>query len=302
MTLIEILSTSTPVLVGTCLVLGLLVGSFLNVVIYRVPIMLYREWTAQCREMLELDEAAPVKTVVPDPSAQFSSFNLLKPGSHCPACKHKITALENIPVVSYLALGGKCSECGSPISARYPGVELATGLLSALVGLTYGASLATAVLLLFTWCLIALTLIDYDEQLLPDSITLPLLWAGLLIATLDLGLGVSLRDAVIGVMAGYISLWSFYWSFKLLTGKEGMGYGDFKLLGALGAWLGWQSLLPIIILSSLVGAAFGILNILVLKRDSSAPMPFGPFLAGAGFIMLIWGKQITDLYLQTFLV
>ena len=299
MTLLELLTTSTPVLVGSCLILGLLVGSFLNVVVYRVPIMLYREWTAQCREMLELDDAKPV---VPDPSAEFSTFNLLKPDSHCPACKHKITALENIPIISYMALGGKCSQCKSPISARYPGVELATGIMSALVGLSFGASWLTAALLLFTWCLIVLTLIDYDEQLLPDNLTLPLLWAGLMVNTLDLGLGVSLQDAVIGVMAGYITLWCFFWTFKLLTGKEGMGYGDFKLLAALGAWLGWQSLLPVIILSSLVGAVFGILNILILKRDKTAPMPFGPFLAGAGFIMLIWGRQITDLYMQTFMV
>ncbi len=302
MTFLEILSTSTPALMATCLILGLLVGSFLNVVIYRLPIMLYREWTAQCRSTLGLDEAAPLDTVIPDPAEKFSSFNLLRPGSHCPQCKHQITALENIPVVSYLVLGGKCSECRAPISARYPGVELVTGVMSALVGFTFGASPVTAALLLLTWSLIALTLIDYDEQLLPDSITLPLIWGGLLVATLDLGLGVSLRDAVIGAMTGYFSLWCFYWSFKLLTGKEGMGYGDFKLLAALGAWLGWQSLLPIVILSSLVGAAFGILNILVLKRDSSAPIPFGPFLAGAGFIMLIWGKQITNLYVQTFLV
>ena len=299
MTLIELLSTSTPVLVACCLVLGLLVGSFLNVVAYRVPIMLYREWTAQCQEMLEGGDTRPI---VPDPAAQFTTFNLLKPDSHCPQCKHKITALENIPVISYLVLGGKCSECKTPISARYPGVELVTGIMSALVGISFGAGWLTAALLLFTWGLITLTLIDYDEQLLPDNLTLPLLWGGLLVNTLDLGMGVSLQDAVIGVMAGYSILWCFFWAFKLLTGKEGMGYGDFKLLAALGAWMGWQSLLPIIILSSLVGAAFGILNVVLFKRDKTAPMPFGPFLAGAGFIMLIWGQQITDVYMQTFMV
>ncbi|MEZ5491399.1 MAG: A24 family peptidase [Gammaproteobacteria bacterium] len=300
MTFFELLSTSTPLLVVSCLILGLLVGSFLNVVVYRVPIMLYREWTAQCREMLASDDAEPA--FADRTAAEFSTFNLMKPDSHCPVCKHKITALENIPVLSYLFLRGKCSQCKTGISARYPGVELTTGLMSALIAWSFGANWLTVVLLLFTWYLIVLTLIDYDEQLLPDNITLPLLWAGLLINTVDLGMGVSLRDAVIGAMAGYLSLWCFYWSFKLLTGKEGMGYGDFKLLAALGAWLGWQSLLPIIILSSVVGAAFGILNVLVVKRDKTAPMPFGPFLAGAGFIMLIWGKQLIAFYQQTFLL
>lgn len=298
MNLIELLTASTPLLVFCCLILGLLVGSFLNVVVYRVPIMLLREWTAQCRELLQLDDAQPV---TPDPAAQYPSFNLLKPGSHCPHCKHRITALENIPVVSYLVLGGKCSECKRPISARYPAVELCTGLMSALVGWTFAATWLTVAMLFFTWCLIAMTLIDYDEQLLPDSLTLPLLWGGLFINTIDLGMGVTPRDAVIGAMAGYLTLWCFYWTFKLLTGKEGMGYGDFKLLAALGAWLGWQSLLPIIILSSVVGALFGILHVVLTKRDKSAPMPFGPFLAGAGFIMLIWGPQLTELYQQTFM-
>jgi len=300
MTLYELLASSTPLLVASCLILGLLVGSFLNVVVYRVPIMLLREWTAQCREMLEQDDGT--KPVVEDPAAVHTTFNLLKPDSHCPACNHKITALENIPILSYLVLGGKCSACKSPISMRYPGVELTTGLMTALVGWSFGATTLTLALFLFTWTLIALTLIDYDEQLLPDNITLPLLWAGLLVNTLDLGLGVSLRDAVIGAMAGYVSLWCFYWTFKLATGKEGMGYGDFKLLAALGAWLGWQSLLPVIILSSVVGALFGFANILLLKRDKSAPMPFGPFLASAGFIMLIFGPQIITFYRQTFAI
>jgi len=297
MRLIELLSTSTPLLVFCCLVLGLLVGSFLNVVVYRVPIMLLREWTAQCRELLQLDDA---QAVTPDPAAQYRTFNLLKPDSHCPHCNHKITALENIPVISYLVLRGKCSECKAPISARYPAVELCTGLMSALVGWTFAASWLTLALLLFTWCLIAMTLIDYDEQLLPDNMTLPLLWAGLFVNTIDLGMGVTLRDAVIGAMAGYLTLWCFYWTFKLLTGKEGMGYGDFKLLAALGAWLGWQSLLPVIILSSMVGAVLGLFQVVLMKRDKTAPMPFGPFLAGAGFIMLIWGPQLTALYQQTF--
>jgi leader peptidase (prepilin peptidase)/N-methyltransferase len=233
-------------------------------------------------------------------SAKFKVFNLQKPDSHCPLCNHKIRPWENIPVFSYLFLGGKCSSCKSKISLRYPSVEFVSGVMSGLVAFSFGASLLTLALLLFTWSLIALTLIDFDHQLLPDNITLPLLWLGVLVNTLDLGFGVSLRDSVIGVIAGYLVLWSFYWLFKLATGKEGMGYGDFKLLAALGAWMGWQALLPIVILSSLVGAVFGLGMIVLMGRDKSIPMPFGPFLAGAGFIMLIWGPQINTLYMSTF--
>ena len=296
MALINLLASNQAVLIAFSVVLGLLVGSFLNVVIYRLPLMLQRDWKAQCYEFLELKapEAKDVST-----AAGFDKFNLIKPDSHCPHCHTAVKAWQNIPLVSYALLGGKCASCRTPISLRYPGVELASGILSGLVAVSFGAGWLTLSALLFTWSLIALTLIDYDHQLLPDNITIPLLWLGLLLAAANYGL-VPLQDAVIGAIAGYLVLWAFYWSFKLLTGKEGMGYGDFKLLAALGAWLGWQSLLPIIILSSLVGAVFGILMIALFKRDRSAPMPFGPYLAGAGFIMLIWGPELTTLYLNGF--
>ncbi|MFN3162155.1 MAG: prepilin peptidase [Pseudohongiellaceae bacterium] len=298
MTIVDLLQESPLFLIATCTVLGLLVGSFLNVVVYRLPIMLQREWKQQCCEYLELDNTEPDSNAG---SKKFTTFNLHKPDSHCPNCNHKIRPWENIPVVSYLALGGKCSSCKTPISLRYPGVEAVTGLLSGLVAFTFGPTWLTLTLLLLTWSLVALTLIDYDTQLLPDDITLPLMWLGLLVNTVDLGFGVSAADAVIGAIAGYLSLWIFYWVFKLATGKEGMGYGDFKLLAALGAWMGWQSLLPIVILSSLVGAVYGIAMIIIAGRDRSQPMPFGPYLAGAGFIMLIWGPQLSELYINAVL-
>lgn len=260
--------------------------------------MLQRDWRSQCCEFLEIKNESPDDN---ESSAKFETFNLAKPESHCPHCNHKIKPWENIPVISYLVLGGKCSSCKSKISLRYPSVEFVNGVLSGLVAYSFGATWLTLALLLFTWCLVVLTLIDYDHQLLPDDITIPLMWMGLLVNAIDLGFGVSLFDAVIGAIAGYLSLWSFYWLFKLLTGKEGMGYGDFKLLAALGAWMGWQNLLPIIILSSLVGAVYGILMIVVAGRDRTAPMPFGPYLAGAGFIMLVWGPQLNELYINTML-
>ncbi len=296
MEIIDALRAYPTLLISICFVLGLLVGSFLNVVVYRLPIMLQREWKAQCCEYLEIENKDPDEN---ESSAKFEIFNLQKPDSHCPHCGHKIRAWENVPVLSYLFLGGKCSSCKQKISLRYPSVEFVNGVLSALVAASFGATWLTLALLLFTWSLVALTLIDFDHQLLPDNITLPLLWLGLLVNALDLGLGVSMRDAVLGAIAGYVVLWCFYWAFKLFTGKEGMGYGDFKLLAALGAWMGWQSLLPIIILSSLVGAVWGMLMILVAGRDRSVPMPFGPYLAGAGFIMLIWGPMLSELYYST---
>lgn len=296
MVFFELLSSSPALLITVCSILGLLVGSFLNVVVYRLPIMMQRDWKDQCCEYLEIENSIPDAN---DSSAKFEVFNLQKPDSHCPHCNHKIKPWENIPVLSYLILGGKCSNCSSKISLRYPSVEFINGVLSALVAATFGASWLTLALLLMTWSLVALTLIDFDHQLLPDNITLPLLWLGLLVNTLDLGFGVSIRDAVIGAIAGYLVLWFFYWAFKLITGKEGMGYGDFKLLAALGAWMGWQSLLPIVILSSLVGAIFGLIMIVAMGRDRSIPMPFGPYLAGAGFIMLIWGPQITSFYMNS---
>ena len=296
MEIIDLLSSSPALLITICTVLGLLVGSFLNVVAYRLPIMLQREWKEQCCDYLEIENTIPDSN---ESSAKFKIFNLQRPNSHCPQCNHKIRPWENVPVVSYLFLGGKCSNCKTKISLRYPSVEFVTGVLSGLVASSFGATWLTLALLLLCWSLIALTLIDFDHQLLPDNITIPLLWLGLLVNTLDLGFGVSLRDAVIGAIAGYLVLWSFYWLFKLATGKEGMGYGDFKLLAALGAWMGWQSLLPIIILSSLVGALFGIGMIIIMGRDKSIPMPFGPFLTGAGFIMVIWGPQISSFYMNS---
>ena len=266
--------------------LGLVVGSFLNVVIYRLPLMMEAEWTAQCRGLLEISDN--------NDSGEKPAFNLAIPNSHCPQCKHEISALENIPVVSWLVQKGKCRHCLAPISPRYPMIELATAILSALVTFHFGFSLLTLAVLVLTWGLIALTMIDYDYQLLPDDITLPLLWLGLLINSS--GLIVSLEDAVYGAIAGYVLLWGVYWLFKLLTGKEGMGYGDFKLLSALGAWLGWQALPMIILLSSLVGAVIGIGFIGILGRDRNIPIPLGPYLASAGFLSLIWGNEITGFY------
>lgn len=295
MEIFDLLSASPGFLLTVCIILGLLVGSFLNVIVYRLPIMLQRDWRAQCCDYLEIENPTPDNN---ESSAKFEVFNLQKPDSHCPLCNHKIRAWENVPVLSYLFLGGKCSSCKTKISIRYPAVELVSGALSGLVAIYFGATWLTLALLFFTWSLIALTLIDFDHQLLPDNITLPLIWLGLLVNTLDLGFGVTLRDAVIGAIAGYLVLWAFYWAFKLATDKEGMGYGDFKLLSALGAWMGWQSLLPTIILSSLVGAVIGIGMIVFRGRDKSAPMPFGPFLAGAGFIMIIWGPQLSAFYMD----
>jgi leader peptidase (prepilin peptidase)/N-methyltransferase len=298
MTIIDLLHTSPTFLVAAATILGMLVGSFLNVVVYRLPIMLQRDWKQQCCEYLEIENTEPDSNPA---SAKFSRFNLQTPDSHCPNCERKIRPWENIPVISYLLLGGKCAGCKQKISLRYPTVEAVAGLLSGLVAYSFGPGWLTLALLFFTWALLTLTLIDYDHQLLPDDITIPLLWLGLLVNAIDLGFGVSLGDAVIGAIAGYLSLWTFYWVFKLATGKEGMGYGDFKLLAALGAWMGWQSLLPIVILSSLVGAVYGIAMILIAGRDRSQPMPFGPYLAGAGFIMLIWGPQLSAFYINNFL-
>lgn len=286
MTFADFFATNPFVLAAITFAFGLVVGSFLNVVIYRLPLMMEAEWTVQCRNLLEIREDKE-----PD---KKSAFNLAVPDSHCPHCKHKISALENIPVLSWLILKGKCRYCQAPISARYPLMELATAVFSALVAYHFGFALLTLAVLFLTWGLITLTMIDYDHQLLPDDITLPLLWLGLLLNSQ--GLIVSLEDAVYGAIAGYLLLWGVYWLFKLLTGKEGMGYGDFKLLSALGAWLGWQALPMIILLSSLVGAVVGFGLIAIRVRDRNIPIPFGPYLASAGFLSLIWGTQITGFY------
>lgn len=266
------------------LLLGLVVGSFLNVVIYRLPLMMEARWRRDCCELLEVD-----------PGKADPPLNLATPNSHCPHCKAAIRPWQNIPVVSYLLLGGKCANCGAGISLRYPAIELVTGLMTMALAWYFGVSWALLGAMLFTWALIALTLIDVDHQLLPDDITLPLLWLGL---AFNLGgTYVSLQDAVIGAMAGYLLLWSVYWLFKLLTGKEGMGFGDFKLLAALGAWLGWQALPLIILLSSLVGAVVGIALMIIKRRGREIPIPFGPYLAMAGWIALLWGDVIMGRYL-----
>jgi len=267
--------------------LGLLVGSFLNVVVYRLPIMLQRSWRKECLEFLEQEETKPASPDV---------FNLSQPRSRCPFCNHPITALENIPVLSYLLLKGKCKNCKKPISIRYPIVELTTALLSVLITLHFGVSLQTVAALLFTWTLICLTLIDFDTQLLPDSITLPLLWFALLASLFHVF--VTPETALIGALLGYLSLWSVFWLFKLLTGKEGMGYGDFKLLAAIGALLGWKMLPLVIMLSAFVGALVGMTLIVLKGRDKNIPIPFGPYLSIAAYIALIWGDGINRTYLQ----
>lgn len=266
------------------LLFGLLVGSFLNVVIHRLPIILERSWRQQCDE---LAGKTPAST---------EPYNLAVPRSQCPACGHRISALENIPLLSYAWLRGKCRGCGKSISGRYPLVEFVAGILSVVVAWRFGASAETVGALLFVWALIALTFIDYDTQLLPDNITLPLLWLGLGFNLY--GTFAPLSSAVIGTMAGYLSLWLVYQLFKLLTGREGMGYGDFKLLAAFGAWLGWQQLPLIILLSSFIGAVVGLGGILLLGRDRTVPIPFGPFLCLAAFVALLWGETITRTYLQ----
>ncbi|SDI20460.1 prepilin peptidase [Propionivibrio dicarboxylicus] len=272
------------VLVTSSALLGLLVGSFLNVVIHRLPKMMEHEWLCQCAEF----RGEPVPT--------NESVSLVSPRSRCPQCGHAISALENIPLLSWVFLGGKCAGCNAPISPRYPLVEAITGIISASAAAYFGFGWALAGALLLCWSLIALTFIDAETQLLPDSITLPLLWAGL---GFNLsGTFTDLPSAVIGAMAGYLALWSVYWAFKLVTGKEGMGYGDFKLLAALGAWLGWQMLPLIILLSSLVGAIVGVALIVLARRGRQVPIPFGPYLATAGLIALIWGKMLTQAYLR----
>lgn len=264
--------------------LGLVVGSFLNVVIHRLPKMMEREWHAQCDEL---------NGQTPPPTPRY---NLLVPRSACPHCGHAITAIENIPVLSYLFLRGKCKGCGAAISPRYPIVEALSGILSACAAWHFGFGPAGLAAIVFVWALIVLTFIDLDTQLLPDDITLPLLWLGLLLNLNNIF--TALPNAVIGAVAGYLVLWSVYWAFKLTTGKEGMGFGDFKLLAAIGAWLGWTLLPLVILLSSLVGAIVGISLIVFAKHGRNIPIPFGPYLAGGGLIALFWGQALTENYLQ----
>ena len=299
--LIDLLSASPAFFIGTCLVLGLLIGSFLNVVIYRVPVILERQWRDQCQE---LTDAAPGASSI-EAKQTDAPFNLVVPRSACPSCKAPITALQNIPVLSYLFLRGRCARCGVRISLRYPAIEALTGMLSAAVAWKFGYGLPALGALILTWFLIALTFIDIDTQLLPDNLTLPLLWIGLLLSLWaqegdGLLLFVDPRTSIIGAIAGYLSLWSVYHLFRLLTGKEGMGYGDFKLFAALGAWLGWKMLLPIILIAALVGAVVGIAMLVLRGQNRSTPIAFGPFLAAAGWLMLMFGQDLVTGYLGLF--
>jgi len=266
-------------------VLGLMVGSFLNVVIHRLPLMMERDWYVQCAE-LRGEEPAPAE-----------KLSLAVPRSRCPHCGHGITALENIPLISYLALRGKCRGCGAAIGLRYPLIEALTGLLFGFAAWKLGAGPAAAGIFLFMAALVALTFIDFDTQQLPDDITLPLVWAGLLFNIF--GIYTDLTSAVVGAAAGYLTLWSVFWGFKLLTGKEGMGYGDFKLLAAIGAWLGWKMVPLVILLSSLVGAVVGIALIVLARHGRNVPIPFGPYLAAAGLIAVFWGPRLVQAYLST---
>ena len=264
---------------------GLLIGSFLNVVIYRLPKMLMRDWRMQAREVLDLPEQADTEP-----------FNLILPNSSCPHCGHEIKPWENIPLVSWLVLRGKCSSCKEAISIRYPLVELACGLFSAVIAWQFGVSWEALAMLVLTWGLLSMSLIDADHQILPDVLVLPLLWLGLILNSF--GFFTSLSDALWGAVIGYMSLWSIFWLFKLITGKEGMGYGDFKLLALIGAWGGWQVLPLTILLSSVLGAVIGIIILRLQRNGYNKPIPFGPYLAAAGWLALIWGEQITSRYLH----
>jgi len=283
MSFITLLQTSPVFFVSLCTTIGLMVGSFLNVVIFRLPKIMEREWQQQCAELRgETAEILP-------------SLSIAKPRSACTHCGHKITALENIPIISYLVLRGHCSQCNTSISLRYPIIEALTGIISGFVAWHFGYGFAALAALIFVWSVIVLAFIDLDTQLLPDDITLPLLWVGLLV---NLGDGFTdIRSAVIGAVSGFLVLWSVYWCFKLATGKEGMGYGDFKLLSVIGAWFGWKMLPLVILLSSLVGAVIGIGLIIVTKHGRNTPIPFGPYLVGGGLIALFWGNQLNRTYL-----
>jgi leader peptidase (prepilin peptidase) / N-methyltransferase len=299
MSVIELLAASPAAFIGTCLVLGLAVGSFLNVVIYRLPVMLDRQWRAQCAELAGHDSHATIQAAGP-----HERFNLIVPRSACPACKAPITALQNIPLISWVFLRGRCARCGAPISVRYPLVELLTGILSGWVAAQFGFGYPALAALILTWFLIALTFIDLDHQLLPDSLTLPLLWLGLALSLWGPQGGapvpVDVRSSLIGALAGYLSLWSVYHLFRLVTGKEGMGYGDFKLFAALGAWLGWQMLLPVILIAAVVGAVVGIALLAIRRQSRATPIAFGPFLAAAGWLVLMFGHELVGRYLGLF--
>ncbi|MCP3752283.1 A24 family peptidase [Pseudomonas sp. SBB6] len=285
MNLLNSLASQPLMYLSIALLLGLIIGSFLNVLVHRLPIMLERQWQAEAREVLELPS-----------EAQAPRFDLLLPPSQCPHCAHRIRPWENIPVISYLALRGRCSSCQARISPRYPLVELACGALTLFVAWRFGVTGTALALLLLSWGLLAMSMIDIEHHLLPDALVLPLLWLGLIVNAFEMF--VPLEDALWGTVAGYLSLWSVFWVFKIITGKEGMGYGDFKLLAMLGAWGGWQILPLTLLLSSLLGALIGLIMLRLQRKQASTPIPFGPYLAIAGWIALLWGGQITTSYLK----
>jgi len=295
--MLELFTESAPLFIGVVFAFCLVIGSFLNVVIHRLPIMMEREWREQCDELAK----TPPERELPD-----GRFDLVVPRSRCPSCGQLITAWQNIPVVSYLLLRGKCANCKKSIAARYPVVEMMTAVLAALCAWRFGASWEAIMAIIMTLALVPVAMIDADTQLIPDSIVLPLMWIGLAMSPFHPMAGadtlfIAPQDAIIGAMAGYLSLWSIYWLFKLVTGKEGMGYGDFKLLAALGAWLGWQHLHIIILMSAVVGAVVGLTMMAFRNHERSVPIPFGPYLAAAGWITMLWGRDVWNLYLDKFL-
>nr|WP_271981026.1 A24 family peptidase [Granulosicoccus sp.] len=300
MSILDAFTQNATFFYGVVAIVSLLVGSFLNVVIHRLPIMMERAWREGIEEFdLEHGEKSPGQAQTDTDAKDLTPnepevFNLAVPRSRCPSCNHEISALQNIPVISYLVLGGKCGNCKSGISLRYPIVEFATMMLSLIVAWQFGPTPQALLGIVATWFLVSMTLIDFDHQLLPDTLTLPLMWIGLLAALIPVF--ADLREAVIGAAAGYLILWSVYQLFKIFTGKEGMGFGDFKLLAAIGAILGWQALPVVILLSSLVGAFVGIGIIAVTGRDKNIPIPFGPFLAAAGWIAMLWGESLSSWY------
>ncbi len=295
--MLELFAQSAPIFIAVVFVFALVIGSFLNVVIHRLPIMMEREWRGQAHELIN----TPSEIELPD-----GRFDLIVPWSRCPSCKALITAWQNVPVISYLLLRGRCANCKETISARYPLVELMTALLAAACAWRFGFSWEALMAIALTFALVSISMIDADTQLIPDSIVLPLLWLGLALSLFHPmaayeTLFIAPADAIIGAMAGYLSLWSIYWLFQLATGKEGMGYGDFKLLAALGAWLGWQQLPMIILMSAVVGVMINVTLIVARGKDRNIPIPFGPYLATAGWITMLWGETIKNTYLDLML-
>lgn len=295
--MLELFTESAGLFIGVVFAFALVIGSFLNVVIHRLPLMMERDWREQCAELSKTP---------PDKALPTGRFDLIVPRSRCPSCGHMINAWQNIPVVSYLLLGGQCANCKESISARYPFVEMLTAILAAVCAWRFGFGVEAVMAIILTMALVAVSMIDADTQLIPDSIVLPLMWLGLGMSLFHPVTGsetlfIAPRDAIVGAMAGYLSLWSVYQLFKLVTGKEGMGYGDFKLLAALGAWLGWQQLPMIILMSAMVGAIVGISMMIFKRHDRSVPIPFGPYLAAAGWITMLWGEKVKNLYLDLML-